>query len=198
MELYKTIKQAVSLLTSDPVSVETATMNIYLTATGARPASLPFDVEGIDVMMENYKRNKLAQKAINNIPNIVVKIGPYYDVGDVILVINKFKLRELKGKLDRLEELSKNPNRSSDPRVHILIGDILGYICPSDMKTLFAMRVVDDYTFMIDGNKYMGVWCPRERAGIINERATTLLKNMNTVLKPLGKRATLKVIKETI
>ncbi len=190
MELYKTIQDAIRPICASEASVEEAAMNIYLTATGVRPASLPFDVDGHDVMMAKFMANKEAQTAIREIPNIIVRIGPYFDSGDVIVVANKGRFKkEVQPILNRLENMSTNERASA----HIFIGKLLGYVCPTNISNIWNEADVDDISFIIDGVAYMGVWCPRGNALKNRERAQQILADMNRVLEPLGKTASLDI-----
>ncbi len=190
MELYKTIQDAIRPICASEASVEEAAMNIYLTATGMRPASLPFDVDGHDVMMAKYLANKEAQTAIHRIPNIVIRIGPYFDSGNVIVVANKVRFKkEVQPILNRLETMSANERATA----HILIGKLLGYVCPTNISNIWNEAEVDDISFTIDGVAYMGVWCPRGNSLKNRERAQQMLADMNRVLEPLGKTATLDI-----
>ncbi len=194
IDIYKDIKDAVRPICSLENSVEEIAINIYLTAMGIRPATMPFDVEGHDIMMKRFLKNKQVEAKLKNISGINVIIGPYFDSGNVILVYNTNMYNtHLKLKLKRLEEIANTGNRSVHPELHILIGEILGYICPSDMKNLYKGDI-DDISFVIDEKEYMGVWCKSDKK--IHERAYKLLTKMNRVLKLIGKHAELVITKK--
>ncbi len=189
------IKHAIAPLCSTNDSLEEASMNIYLTAMDVRPACLPFDTEGHEVMLERYRSHPKVEHDLSAIPNLKVFIGPYFDSGEVILIVSKNHLEFVEPRLRRLEELASvhGNRRSNMPELHILIGEILGYVCPSDMATLWEQKTVDDYSFVIDGRDYMPVWCIKNPE--FKAAAEALLGRMNAALAPLGKHADL-VVKE--
>jgi hypothetical protein len=190
VEAMEAIKKAIAPLCTTTDSLEEASMNIYLTIMNVRPACLPFDTETIEVMLKKYKENPEVEAQLKTIPNLKVFVGPYYDSGEVILIASKKALSFVEPRLRRLEEIAGTTSKRGDiPELHILIGEILGYICPADMGDLWKQKIVDDYAFLIDGREHMPVWCVKDAK--FKKAADELLENMNKALAPLGKHATL-------
>lgn len=189
------IYDAIKPICTTKDSLEEAAMNIYLTMMDVRPACLPFDTEGHDIMLKRFVSNPEVETRLLAIPNLNVHVGPYFDSGTVIVVSSKNSKEFVEPRLKRLEEIARvhGKSRGDVPELHILIGELLGYICPADMETLWKQPVVDDYSFVIDGRDYMPVWCMKDPA--FQTKARALLDRMNKALEPLGKHAEL-VVKE--
>ena len=101
----------------------------------------------------------------------------------------------LKSRFTKLDAIAKkHPEQRGDlPEVHILVGQILGYVCPSDPTTWWEGNV-DDISYVIDGKTYMGVWCTSKKT--TKEKAKRLLVRMNRALALIGKKAELVIKKK--
>jgi len=188
------IKTAIAPMFETADGLEMAAMNIFLTMKGVRPACLPFDIEGgHDKLMKRFHDNPDVKKHLEEIPELLVIEGPYFDTGDAIVVACKARYAtEVKPILDELTKIAaEHGDRRGDiPEVHILIGKLLGYVCPSDINKIYDEEAVDDIEFIIEGRSYMGVWCPR--GGQDNKKkAEEMLEKINEAIEELGLVATI-------
>ena len=116
--------------------------------------------------MKRFHNNPDVKKHLEEIPELLVFEGPYFDSGEVIVVANKPRFDgEVKPILGELTKIvAEHGNKRGDvPETHILVGTLLGYICPSDLTKIFDEEAVDDIEFVIEGRSYMGVWCPGQQ-----------------------------------
>ena len=177
-------------------ALEEAAMNIFLTMKGVRPACMPFDIEGgHDKLMKRFHDNPDVKRKLEEIPELLVIEGPYFDSGEVIVVANKARYAtEVKPILDELTKIvAEHGNRRGNiPELHILIGKLLGYVCPSDLTKIYDEEAVDDIAFVIEGRNYMGVWCPRG-AQDNKKKAEEMLEKINEAIAELGLVATLDI-----
>lgn len=179
-------------------SVNEAAIDIYLTVTGVRPACIPFDGEvrydgmGSSQMVERILKNPTMLDKLRAIDGIDVIIGPYYDIGTSIVVINK-QAKEAYTILKKLEIIANKygENRGHISSIHVLMGKLLGYVCPIDLKDIYNKKQVYSIEYTIDNRTHMEVWCPIDKKNI--NKALDLLEKMNEVLKPLDKVATLNI-----
>ena len=188
------IKTAITPMFETKNALEEAAMNIFLTMKGVRPACMPFDIEGgHDKLMKRFHDNPDVKKHLEEIPELLVFEGPYFDSGEVIVVANKARYAtEVKPILDKLTEIvAEHGDRRADiPELHILVGKLLGYVCPSDLSKIYDEEAVDDIAFVIDGREYMPVWCPR--GGQDNKKkAEEMLEKINEAIAELGLVATI-------
>lgn len=190
------IKTAIAPMFETKNALEEAAMNIFLTMKGVRPACMPFDIEGgHDKLMKRFHDNPDVKKQLEKIPELLVFEGPYFDSGEVIVVANKARYAtEVNPILDELTKIvAEHGNRRSNiPELHILIGKLLGYVCPSDLTKIFDEEAVDDIEFMIEGRSYMPVWCPRGTQDN-KKKAEKMLKKINKAISELGIVATLNI-----
>jgi hypothetical protein len=128
-------------------------------------------------------------KALKAIPEITVRVGPYYDTDDAIAVLCTEQLGTTQPILDRLEELRTMNRKDSLPEIHVLMGTLLGYTCPIDLEALYKEPSLYDIGFVIDDIAHMPVWCPKKAKYATTARKQ--LRAINQALKPLGKKATL-------
>ncbi len=179
-------------------SINEAAIDIYLTATGVRPACIPFDGEvrydgvGSSQMVERILKNPAMLDKLREIDGIEVLIGPYYDTGTAIVVINKKSTAAYKI-IEQLDKIAAKygDHRSSAPGIHVLMGKLLGYVCPIDLKDIYKQKQVYSIEYTIDNRTHMEVWCPIEKKHM--NKALELLEKMNSVLLPLDKVATLNI-----
>ena len=171
---------------------------IYLTATGVRPACIPFDGEvrydgmGSSEMVERILKNPKILDKLKKIDEIEVVIGPYYDVHTSIVVINK-KAKEAYTVLNKLEIIAEKygDQRGNAPNIHVLMGKLLGYVCPIDLKDIYKLKQVYSIEYTIDNRTHMEIWCPIDKKNI--NKALELLEKMNAVLSLIDRVATLNI-----
>jgi Txe/YoeB family toxin of Txe-Axe toxin-antitoxin module len=143
-------------------------------------------------MVERILKNPKMLDKLKTISNIDILIGPYYDTGTSILIINK-KSNEAYKIIDKLEKIANKygDHRGNAPNIHVLMGKLLGYVCPVDLKDIYKQKQVYSIEYVIDSRTHMEVWCPIEKKNI--NKAIELLDKINVVLKPLEKTATLNI-----
>jgi hypothetical protein len=173
-------------LFSDEIKLESA-IDIYLTATKIRPSCIPFDKGLYEKNLKNPKFNKCLDN-LKEIPEITIIIGNYYDNGECLLVVNTKLLKNnffkrIFSKLEKSYDLYGS-KRSSIGETHILIGKMLGYVCPYDITKIFG-KTIYDISFIIDNTTHMGCWCPINNLYI--KRSIKLLKKINKVLLNINK-----------
>lgn len=102
-------------------------------------------VYGFD--MTNYMKSSIGEKyinALNQIPNLKVVIGPYYDVGDVVIVYNTNKnveplLETIKNIRKKIDIAKTNKQKQTLLNtIHIPMGELLGYLCPIDISKILG------------------------------------------------------------
>jgi hypothetical protein len=169
-------------------------MSIYLTATECRPACVPFDQDltrDAQYFNEFYNNPKLLNK-LSKIKEIRIFHGPYYDSHNKIVIANTLLL-------DKTSKILANirKNRENNKPVHILMGKLLGYVCPLNLEEKgFYDKEYYSVEFEIRDNqttkspRYLGCWCPIDNTrGIV--KASKLLIKIQNVLDPLKKHAEL-------
>lgn len=199
-QLFNKIYKAIpSNLFKHKESINEAAIDIYLTATGVRPACIPFDGEirydgmGSNQMIENILKNPKILDKLKKINEIEVLIGPYYDTGTSIVVLNRKESKDTYKIIHKLEKIADKygEHRSNAPDIHILMGKLLGYVCPIDLKDIFKQKQVYSIEYTIDNRTHMEVWCPIDKKNMT--KALELLEKMNKVLIHLDKTATLNI-----
>jgi len=169
-------------------------IDIYLTIQGVRPACIPFDGEvqhgGIssDEMFTKLTKTREGTRILQNmgtLPNITVMIGPYYDVGESIVLVNTKKIPYLLPIMDEIAKL-----RAENGHKHILMGKMLGYTCPLDLNELAQGDIVYSIVYRIDRRDHMPSWCPLSYKRLW-KNASNLLIAMNKALQLIGKKAEL-------
>lgn len=180
-------------------SINEAAIDIYLTATGVRPACIPFDGEvryngiGSNEMIERILKNHKMLDKLKKINEIEVVIGPYYDTGISIVILNKKEAKDTYKILNKLEKIADKygEHRRSAPNIHILMGKLLGYVCPIDLEVIHKQKQIYSIEYTIDNRTHMEVWCPIDRKNV--NKALELLERMNKVLAYLDKIAILNI-----
>lgn len=154
-------------------------------------------VYGFD--MTNYMKSSIGEKyinALNQIPNLKVVIGPYYDVGDVVIVYNTNKnveplLETIKNIRKKIDIAKTNKQKQTLLNtIHIPMGELLGYLCPIDISKILGEQEKSNNSdlysivYIINNREHSGVWCP------INDKRLSKgfakLKEITDVLQPLG------------
>jgi hypothetical protein len=179
-------------------SINEAAIDIYLTACGIRPACIPFDGEvryngiGSNEMYDRIIKNNKSLIKLQQIKEITVVIGPYYDTGDAIVVCNTEQMKSTQKHLNTIYNIRKNDNNPADnPLLHISMGKLLGYLCPSNMSDLYKNKKLYSIEFHVDNRSHMEVWCPIQKKNIAD--ALNKLEEMNTALQLIDKQATLNI-----
>lgn len=199
-QLFNRIVNAIpSGLFKHKESVNEAAIDIYLTAMGVRPACIPFDGEvrydgmGSNQMIDNIIKNPKLLDKLKKINEIEVVIGPYYDTGTSIVVLNRKDAKETYKILNRLEKIADKygDQRGNAPNIHVLMGKLLGYVCPIDLKDIYKLKQVYSIEYTIDNRTHMEIWCPIDKKNI--NKALELLEKMNTVLSQIDRVATLNI-----
>jgi hypothetical protein len=203
--LFNNIVKAIPTnIFSSKDSINEAALDIYLTATGVRPGCIPFDGDMSNNGLSSFDMVEILNKhpeklnKLKEIKEIKVIKGPYYDVGESYVVVNKAQLPNTQKILDKLEKIrinDKNPQNNGE--LHILMGKLLGYTCPMDLKDLFKMNEVYSIEFMIDDRSHMPVWCPLEGTHL-KKTIWNQLNSIQKVLEPLNKTVLLKITKKKI
>jgi len=173
--------------------LEDCAIAIYLTATGVRPACAPFDGEikrggmGGDEMFEKMTKSKIGKASLNKlnkISRLKVIIGPYYDIGDAILIVNNSNFSKLKPVLKKIANMSHKKGKK-----HVLIGKMFGYTCPIDLNEIFVImdkgKPYYDINFRINNTNQMSVFCPLQNKHI--KKAIKQLEEMKDVLGKIDK-----------
>jgi hypothetical protein len=200
LKLFNNILKAIpSNIFKHKESINEAAIDIFLTATGVRPACIPFDGEikydgmGSNKMIQIIHENPKCLDKLRNIKEITIIIGPYYDVGTSIVVANtlSFKSGDVSQIIPKLDKIAEKYGdaRSNAKHIHELIGKLLGYTCPMDLPTILKMKDVYTIAFEIDGRLHMPVWCPNDKKYI--NKALEQLNSINNVLKHIDKEAKL-------
>ena len=98
----------------------------------------------------------------------------------------------VKPRLKELDDIAAKYGRKrvTIDRVHILVGEILGYVCPSSMKSLYEMDEIQDISIDISGIQYMGVWCPKNSKFI--DKQKEIIVKINKLGLPAKLQATQK------
>lgn len=214
MDLYTRIVKALpKKLWVSPESREICAINIYLTAMGARPACIPFDGEikhdGMpsSEMFEYIQAHPKLLNKLRDIPEITVLEGPYYDNGDKFVVANTAQLPKTQKQLDTIvkaREVMERDGTDVPGELHIAMGTMLGYTCPMDLDEVLSLKNEDrkvslyQIEFYVDGLEIdMIVWCPKDKNYLGEPGFSKVVWNqldaMNEVLKPIGKKAELRV-----
>jgi hypothetical protein len=178
-------------LFSDDIKLEAA-IDIYLTATKVRPSCIPFD-KGL--YEKNYNKWNKCLDNLRQIQEITIIIGNYYDNGECLLIVNTKLLKNnffktIFSKLEKSFDLY-GIKRSNMSETHILIGKMLGYICPYDTSKLLG-KPIYDISFVIDNTIHMGCWCPINNLYI--KKSIKLLKNINNVLLHINKKCKMELM----
>ena len=173
--------------------IEECAIAIYLTAMGVRPACAPFDGDikrgGLsgNKMFETMTTSKIGKASLNKLNKInrlKVLIGPYYDTGNSILIVNNSNYPKLKPLLNKITTMSHK-----DGKKHILIGKMFGYTCPINLKKFWTNvdkgKNYYNITFRINNTDQMGVFCPLQNKHI--KTAMKQLKDMKDVLNKIDK-----------
>jgi len=199
--LYKKILSAIpNNLFINKDGVKSCAIDIYFTALGVRPSCIPFDGEVKyggkcgDEMLKSITKNIKCLDKLKKIKEITVIIGNYYDTGEQIVICNTKLLKEnyfdtIFNKLEKSYE-SLGASRGALPETHILIGKMLGYICPLNIIKLYETYLYD-IKYIINNREHMGCWCLYEEKYI--KKDIKLLKIMNSVLNLIGEVVEIKI-----
>ena len=139
--------------------------------------------------MTKTNKGKSALEKLGKISKLKIIIGPYLDVHNTILVINKDKYNELKPLLKQISNMS-----GGNGKKHILIGKMLGYVCPHDIiKINKIMNKIPLYgvKFIVNKTRQMSSWCLYDMKYI--KKSVELLNKMNSVLKKIDKSVELSI-----
>ena len=82
--------------------------------------------------MTKSKIGKASLNKLNKISRLKVIIGPYYDIGDAILIVNNSNFSKLKPVLKKIANMSHKKGKK-----HVLIGKMFGYTCPIDLNEIY-------------------------------------------------------------
>lgn len=185
---------------ASPESLNEAAIDIFLVATNVRPACIPFDGDeksSSDDMIAQLVAKPQLLDGLRSIPGIDVRVGPYYDVGVAVVVFNQSAEVYMR-KLERIAMRYGDSRAVKSPDIHVLMGKMLGYPCPEDIRTLYGNQVWS-IKYVIDGRPHMSIWC---RPMIISggrsskdniDASLELLKRINDVLETIGKSASMTV-----
>lgn len=182
---------------ASPESLNEAAIDIFLTATNVRPACIPFDGDeksSADEMIAQLVASPKILDNLRSIPGIDVRVGPYYDVGTAIVVFNQFAEVHMR-KLERIAMRYGDSRAVKAPDIHVLMGKLLGYPCPEDIRTLYGNKVWS-IQYVIDGRPHMSVWCPILIGGRSSkdiDASLELLNRINDALETIGKSASMTV-----
>lgn len=159
-------------------------ISIYLTYYGIRPGCIPFDGEvlygGITTNeMLDYMYSSKGQKCIdtlNNIKNLKVVIGPYYDVGTCIVVYNTSMSKFVEPLLLHIANIRSNMEDTKSKKIvynlqqqiHIPLAKILGYQCPMDLSKIKKGDIMYSIGYNIRNRKHLLCWCPYKNKTLID------------------------------
>ena len=173
--------------------LEECAVAMYLTAMGVRPACAPFDGDSLrggmggDEMREKMTKSKIGKASLNKLNKInrlKVIIGPYYDIGDTILIVNNSNYPKLKPLLNKIANMSHKEGKK-----HVLIGKMFGYTCPIDLNEIYVImdkgKPYYDINFRINNTNQMTVFCPLQNKHI--KKAIKQLEEMKDVLGKIDK-----------
>jgi hypothetical protein len=196
-KLYNQIYNAIpKKMFANELGIEACAVSIYLTTQDVRPACAPFDGDIYGGMYGNEMFKKMTETKIGKnaldklgkINKLKIVIGPYSDVGNFILVVNKDRYNELKPILKRISNIPK----PTDEKM-ILIGKMLGYVCPMSLRKIHKMVEsgipIYNIRFMVNETRQMGVFCPIDMKYI--KKSTKLLNEMKIVLEKIDKNVEL-------
>lgn len=201
---YKKLYEKIYNITSkiffvNDLSVEECAISIYLTALGVRPACAPFDGDsryggmyGLQ-MFEKMTKTKIGKNALEKlgkISKLKIIIGPYLDVHNTILVINKDEYSRLKPLLEQISNISGVTGKKD-----ILIGKMLGYVCPNDLGKIHKMMKnkipLYNVKFIVNKTMQMPCWCLYDMKYI--KKSIELLNKMKSVLEKIDKSVELTI-----
>ena len=173
--------------------LEDCAIAIYLTAMGVRPACAPFDGEAKrggmsgNEMFEKMTKSKIGKASLdklNKINRLKVIIGPYYDIGDAILIVNNSNFPKLNPLLNKIANMSPEKGKK-----HVLIGKMFGYTCPIDLNEIYVImdkgNPYYDINFRINNTTQMSVFCPLQNKHI--KKAIKQLEEMKDALDKIDK-----------
>jgi len=159
-------------------------ISIYLTYCGIRPGCIPFDGEvlygGISTNeMLDYMYSSKGKKCINtlnNIKNLKVVIGPYYDAGTCIVVYNTSMSKFVEPLLSHIANIRSEmegagANGAGDKlvhQIHIPLAKILGYQCPMDLNKIKKGDIYYSIGYNIKNRKHLICWCPYKNKTLID------------------------------
>lgn len=165
-------------------------INIYLTALGVRNACIPDFTN--DVLFS--KKVEKLMNSLNEISELKLVFGPYYDTGNHYVICCKANFSKTKLILTKLEKYQDVPNKSQIGEVHILMGKLLGYTCAINVMDYLNKRVYG-VVYEINDIKFLGYWCPVENG--VGDKEFEFLNNISLAIKLLDLNMVAELIVDT-
>lgn len=153
-------------------------INIYLTALGVRNACIPDFTN--DVLFS--KKVEKLMISLNEISELKIAFGPYYDTGNHYVICHKGNFQKTKLILTKLEKYQDAPNKSQIGEVHILMGKLLSYTCPINTSDYLNKRVYNVF-YKVNNIKFLGYWCPIENG--VGHKEFDFLNNISLAINLL-------------